>query len=104
LDHLLHLAKFGTAKAPTPLKTYWIKPEFRDVLISLNMHMGWFAAITGIKEKTIRADSVNCWHLVYALLFSSANNDGDQPLRARDKRPNKNTVDYAVGCMNLLGS
>jgi hypothetical protein len=71
-NHLFYLAEVGTAKAPTSLKTYWIKPELRDIFIPLNVHVRWFVTITGIKEKAISAVSVNCWHLV-ALPFLSAN-------------------------------
>lgn len=65
--------EFRAAKATTPLQAYGIEPELRDFLIPLNVHMGRFVGIAGIKEEPIRAAPVNRWHLVYALLFPAAN-------------------------------
>jgi len=52
-DQLLNVVYLFAVKAFVGLDANWVKPKFSFVLISFNMDMRWFIAVSGIAEKTI---------------------------------------------------
>jgi len=71
LNEGLHSINFLSAEASAILQPDWIKPEFSFFIITLNMNVGRFVAITGVKEKTIRAALQYSWHLLIRINFLS---------------------------------
>jgi hypothetical protein len=54
--------EFLVAKSPAPLQSDGIEPEFRGVILTLDVNMGWFIAITGIEEEPVRSSPQHGWH------------------------------------------
>lgn len=65
VDKLLDTANFCPGKAATTLQPTRVKPELRDVIITLNVNMWRFILIPRIEEKTIWSDSEYRWHLAH---------------------------------------
>jgi hypothetical protein len=59
----LDSADFRTGKSATSLQPDRVKPEFCDLIFTLNMTMWWLIPITCVKEESIGTDSQYCWHL-----------------------------------------
>ncbi len=47
-------AQLNTAESPALLEPHRIKPEFRDVVVTLNVNMWGFVTVTRIEEEPIR--------------------------------------------------
>jgi hypothetical protein len=61
-DELLYTVDLISPEPATTLESYGVEPEFGCVIRTLNMNMGWFLAITCIKEESIGTDSQHSWH------------------------------------------
>jgi hypothetical protein len=47
-----------------------IKPEFRTLIFSVNVHVSRLAAVVGVEIKTIRTASQGSWHFVLSSLLA----------------------------------
>src|SRR5438105_857729 len=64
LDKRLNTFEFFAIESPMALQPNWIKPEFRLIVIALNVDVRRLAAITRVKEKPVRPGSQyrrHCW-------------------------------------------
>ena len=62
LNKFLNTAYLYPRKSGAPLQTDWIKPEFRNVIVTLHMDMWWFHTISRIEKETVWAGSQDRWH------------------------------------------
>ena len=65
VDQLLDTVNFCPGKATTTLQPTRIKPELRDVIVTLDVNMRGFIPIPSIEEKTVWPDSEYRWHLAH---------------------------------------
>jgi len=56
-DQFLNSTNFCPLKSIATLQSNWVKPKLRNFVITLNVNMRRFIAVTRIKEETIWADS-----------------------------------------------
>ena len=56
-DNAMNSGYLCPAKSPASLEPNWIKPEFRYLIITLDMHVLRLIAITRIEKEPIRANS-----------------------------------------------
>ena len=54
---------FNSTKSAASLKLNRFKPEFRNVVVSLYMHMTGFLLIAGVEEKPVRPLPQNSRHV-----------------------------------------
>jgi hypothetical protein len=57
LNEPMDPVEFLSVKAATVLQPYGGQPEFGDLLVTLDMHMGWLIAVPGIEKAAIRANT-----------------------------------------------
>ncbi|MEY3298945.1 MAG: hypothetical protein RLZZ597_2205 [Cyanobacteriota bacterium] len=55
-DQLLNAVYLFVVKAFVGLDANWAEPKISFVLISFDMDMGWFIAVSGVAEETIGAN------------------------------------------------
>lgn len=62
IDKLLNTANFRPRKTTATLQPTRVKPELRDVIVTLDVNMWGFIPIPRIEEETIWSDSEYRWH------------------------------------------
>ena len=65
VDKLLDAANSCPGKTATTLQPTRVKPELRDVIVTLDVNMWGFVPIPSIEEETIWPDSKYRWHLAH---------------------------------------
>jgi hypothetical protein len=64
INDVLNAIQFVPAKTTAILQSYWLQPEFRDIPVSLDVHVGRFRTITRVEEKPIWTNAQNCGHII----------------------------------------
>jgi len=64
INDALNAIQFVPAKTTAILQSYWLQPEFRDIPVSLDVHMGRFRAVTRVEEESIWANAQNSGHII----------------------------------------
>jgi hypothetical protein len=62
LNELLDPVEFLSAEATTILHPHGDKPEFGNLLVTLNMHVGWLITIPRIEKESVWTNTQNGWH------------------------------------------
>jgi hypothetical protein len=67
----LNTSDLGARKPSITLQPDGIKPELRQLVVMLNMHMRRFITISSGKKETVGPDSENSWHYWRFIAFFS---------------------------------
>jgi len=62
LDELLDPVEFLSAEATTILHPHGDKPEFGNLLVTLDMHVGWLITVPRIEKESVWTNTQNGWH------------------------------------------
>ena len=62
LDELLEPAEFLSVEATTILYPHGDKPEFGNLLVTLDMHVGWLIPVPHIEKESVRTNTQDGWH------------------------------------------
>jgi hypothetical protein len=62
LDELLDPVEFLSAEATTILHPHGAKPEFGNLLVTLNMHVGRLITVPRIEKESVWTNTQNGWH------------------------------------------
>jgi hypothetical protein len=62
LDELLDPVEFLSAEATTILHPHRDKPEFGNLFVTLNMHVGWLITVPRIEKASVWTNTQNGWH------------------------------------------
>jgi hypothetical protein len=63
INDALDTIQFVPAKTTTILQSYWLQPEFRDIPVSLDVHVGRFRTVTQVEE-SIWTNTQNSGHII----------------------------------------
>lgn len=61
LDHAQELVQLVGGEPDTVGQRHGIEPELCQKLLTLDVNVAWLAIFVRIEEKTIGADTENCW-------------------------------------------
>jgi hypothetical protein len=56
LNESMNAAYLASPEAAARLKSDWFKPELRDAIFPLHMHVAWLIAVTSIEEESVWAN------------------------------------------------
>jgi len=62
LDELLDPVEFLSAEATTILHPHGDKPEFGNLLVTLDMHVGWLITVPRIEKESVWTNTQDGWH------------------------------------------
>jgi hypothetical protein len=62
LDELLDPVEFLAAEATTILHPHGDKPEFGNLLVTLDMHVGWLITVPRIEKESVWTNTQDGWH------------------------------------------
>jgi glutaredoxin 2 len=62
LDEPLDPVEFLSAEAVTVLQTHRDKPEFGNLLVTLDMHVGWLITVPRIEKEAVRTNTQDSRH------------------------------------------
>ena len=68
-EESLDASDLGARKSSIALQSDGVKPELRQLVIMLNLHMQRLLSISCVKKETVGTDSENGWHCLSFIAF-----------------------------------